>query len=204
VQRRQLVTASDTTRTYRKLVAILVSHAVRMGSTDAEGAAQEALRRSFAHSLSREALEYYLPDDPGRSAAEPVWTFGQLLAWLHGVLRRVVLEEHAHAKRRREVPAVDVDTIAPVDPSPGQLDVLIDDQVQSIVRECFSSLSEDYRRVLSLRAEGLKYTEIAARLGVSDNTVATWVSGATKAIAMRVRERLAAVPRGAMPPEFQG
>ena len=161
-----------------------------MGSRDAESAAQEALKRSFENSLSRDALEYYIHEDPP-SSPDPKWTFFQLLAWLHGVLRRVVLEEHARASSRREVLAVDVDAPEVRDPSPDQLKALIDDQSGAIVRECLSRLSEDYRSVLALRYwEGLKYTEIAARLDVNENTVATRLSRGTQTLARLVLERM--------------
>jgi RNA polymerase sigma factor (sigma-70 family) len=204
VESRESVVVRDATGKYRKLMAILASRAVRMGSRDAEGAAQEALKRSFENPLSREALEYYLHENPPDDDADPpVWPFAQLLAWLHGVLRRVVLEEHARASYRREVLAIDVDARDVRDPSPDQLEALIDEQLQTIVRECLSTLSDDYRRVLTLRAEGLKYSEIAVRLGVNENTVATWVSRGTKAVAHQVRERMHDVRRAATLPGYQ-
>jgi RNA polymerase sigma factor (sigma-70 family) len=190
VQSRQPVAVPDATSTYRKLIAILASKAARMGSRDAESAAQEALKRSFENSLSRDALEYYVREVPP-STPDPKWSFFQLLAWLHGVLRRVVLEEHARASSRREVLAVDVDAPDVRDPSPDQLKALIDDQSGAIVRECLSMLSEDYRSVLALRYwEGLKYTEIAERLDVNENTVATRLSRGTQTLARLVLERM--------------
>jgi RNA polymerase sigma factor (sigma-70 family) len=172
-----------------------------MGASDAEGAVQEALRRSFENPLSRAAIEYYLDETPpsDRSPA-PQWSFAQLLAWLHGVLRRVVLEEHARASYRREVLTPDSRSPEMSDPSPDALETLIDDQRTAIVRECLSSVAEGYRQVLTLRAEGLKYSEIAARLNVSENTVATWVHRATKLVAQQVRDRMYTLPQPAVAP----
>ena len=64
--------------------------------------------------------------------------------------------------------------------------------------DCFARLDHEYRAVLIMRAEGLKYGEIAIRLGVNENTIATWVSRGIKALAQCVRRRyegLASQPR---------
>jgi RNA polymerase sigma factor (sigma-70 family) len=174
---------------YRRLVAALAAKAARLGSSDPEGSAQEALRRSLAHPLSRSAVEYYFHEDPGACGTPPEWQLQQLFAWLYGVLRFVVREEHARAHVRRELRSGDADTEHP-DPSPDQLDVLIDHELRDIVRECLTSLKADQRRVLLLRAQGLKYEQIASRMGVSGNTVATWVRRGTQAVARLVDERM--------------
>ena len=199
----QPIAVRDATSEYRKLVATLASRAMRMGSRDAEGAAQEALKRSLASPVSRAAVEYYFHDDPPAGFAVPDWSLEQLLAWLHGVLRFVVREESARMSARREVMAVDANALDVRDPSPHQLDRLIDAQLQTIVRECLSTLGDEYRNVLTLRANGMKYTEIAARLGVSENTVATWVRRGTRAVARQVRERTEYPSSAAKGPEQQ-
>jgi DNA-directed RNA polymerase specialized sigma24 family protein len=56
--------------------------------------------------------------------------------------------------------------------------------------ECLPALDSEYRQVLSLRASGLKYDEIAVRLGVNENTVATWVSRGIRTLAQYVRRRV--------------
>jgi DNA-directed RNA polymerase specialized sigma24 family protein len=186
----QSVAVRDATSEYRKLVAALAARATRLGSRDAEGAAQEALKRSLAHALSRSAVEYYFHERPPGSVDVPSWPLDQLLAWLHGVLRFVVSEERARVSFQRELQVGDIDSLASSDPSADQLTILIDDQLQTIARECLSSLEEEYRTVLILRTKGLKYTEIALRLGVSENTVATWIRRGTRAAAEQIRERL--------------
>jgi RNA polymerase sigma factor (sigma-70 family) len=185
-----VVAVRDASNEYRKLVAALALRAMRMGSRDAEGASQEALKRSLANPVSRAALDYYFQEHPPAGLRAPDWPLEQLFAWLHGVLRFVVREESARASSRREVRPLDDGALDVRDPSPDQLDVLIDDEQQTIVRECLSTLGEDYRRVLTLRAKGVKYSEIASRLGVSENTVATWVRRGTRAVAQQVRERM--------------
>jgi len=186
---------------YRRLVAALASKAARMGSADAEAAAQEALRRSLAHPLSRSAVDYYFHDNLPAGIEPPEWQLQQLFAWLYGVLRFVVKEERARASSRRELPsgasAVDI-----ADPSPDQLDALIGDELRTIVRECLTTLKADQRRVLLMRAQGLKYEQIAIRLGVSGNTVATWVRRGTQAVARLVDERMRTDPHAACGPSY--
>lgn len=175
-----------------------------MGSRDPESAVQEALRRAFENPLSRHAVEYYLHDDPYSAFAEPpAWPFFELLRWLHGVVKHVVFEEHARASFSREVLAGDDHAPDMSDPSPDQLHILIERQLQTIVQECLSTLDEKYRTVLELRARGLKYSEIAKRLGESENTVATWVSRGTKAVTERVRARMYDLPDSAALPQCQ-
>ena len=114
--------------------------------------------------------------------------------WLHGVLHFVVLEEHNRVSNRREFSAgragdeaIGLDR---ADPAPGQLDTLIQKELQEIVLECMPALDDDYRRVLRMRADGMKYGEIAARLGISENTVATWVSRGIRMLSQCVRRRM--------------
>src|SRR5215510_13001571 len=98
------VAVRDATSEYRKLVAALAARAARLGSRDAESAAQEALKRSLANPVSRAAIEYYFHERRPAAVSAPAWPLDQLLAWLHGVLRFVVSEERARvtitARRR--------------------------------------------------------------------------------------------------------
>jgi RNA polymerase sigma factor (sigma-70 family) len=195
-----VVAVRDAPSEYRKLVAVLVSRAWRLGSRDAEAAAQESLRRSLAHPLSRAAVEYYFRERPPAGVDAPEWSLEQLLAWLHGVLRFVVREESGRVSHRREIQAADGETPDVRDPSPDILDQLIEEEQRTLVRECVSTLASDYRRVLTMRAHGLKYSEIAVRLGVNENTVATWVRRATRTVAEQVRDRMRRQPRVAIVP----
>ncbi len=186
----------DAVTDYRRLLNALGSRARRMGSRDPESAAQEALKRSLENGLSQPAIEYYFSDELPLDAVPPVWPLDQLMAWLHGVLHFVVLEEHNRASSRREFGArwTDDDTalnrLDRPDPSPDQLDALIQKELQQIVLECMPALDADYQRVLRMRAEGLKYGDIARQLGVSENTVASWVSRGIRTLAQSVRRRM--------------
>src|SRR3984957_8645149 len=180
---------------YRRLLNALGSRARRMGSRDAESAAQETLKRSLENPLSQPAIEYYFSEELPADAAPPLWPLDQLMAWLHGVLHFVVLEEHNRASNRREFSARWNETDSAIhrldraDPAPDQLDALIQKELQQIVVECMPALDADYQRVLKMRANGLKYGDIALRLGVSENTVATWVSRGIRTLAQCVRRR---------------
>src|ERR1700719_4320879 len=96
----------DASGDYRRLLAALVSRAVRLGSRDPESAAQEALRRSLENVSSQPAIEYYFSEDLPLGAKPPQWPLDQLFAWLHGVLHYVVREEQNRASFRREVAIV--------------------------------------------------------------------------------------------------
>src|SRR5277367_4723906 len=177
----------DAISDYRRLLNALGSRARRMGSRDPESAAQETLKRSLEHTLSQPAIEYYFSEELPAEASPPAWPLDQLMGWLHGVLHFVVLEEHNRVSNRREFATGTAGD--PADPAPDQLDALIQKELQQIVLECMPALDADYQRVLKMRASGLKYGDIAQRMGVSENTVATWVSRGIRTLAQCVRRR---------------
>jgi RNA polymerase sigma factor (sigma-70 family) len=179
---------TDAAGNYRRLLATLAARARRLGSRDPEAAAQEALKRSLENAASQPAIAYYFGEDLPANAKPPEWPLDQLFAWLHGVLQYVVREEHSRASNRREVPGADGHP-DPADPAPGQIDILIQKEIQEIVADCFPRLNSDYRTVLKMRAAGLKYGEIARRLGTNENTVATWVSRGIRELTELVRTR---------------
>ena len=160
---------------------------LRLGSRDSEGAAQEALRRSLENSKSRSAVEYYLSEETAAGAPPPEWPLDQLLAWLHGVLLNVVREEQARAGFRREVSAMAAKE--PADASTNALEELVARETRDIVSECFAKIDGDYRKVLELRLDGLKYGEIARRLG-STRTPRLRVSRGVRELGRRIRPRI--------------
>jgi RNA polymerase sigma factor (sigma-70 family) len=184
------VAERDASSVYRKLVTALAAQARRMGSRDAEGAAHEALKRSLSTPAPRAAIDYYFSEYPPGDLRAPEWSLEQLFAWLYGVLRFVVREESARVSSRRELLADDASTMDVADSRTDQLHRLLDDEMKTIVHECLGTLDDHYRDVLVMRARGFKYAEIATRLGVNENTVATWVRRATKAAAQMVRQRM--------------
>jgi RNA polymerase sigma factor (sigma-70 family) len=171
---------------YRRLACALASRAGRLGSRDPENAAQEALRRSFENPKSRQAMDYYFVE-ASPSAGAPEWDLARTLAWLHGVLQFVVREERSRAAFHREVPAVAASD--PADSSRDVLTAMVERETQAIVGDCFAGLDREYREVLTLRMAGMRYGEIARRLGANENTVATWVSRAIRELGRRIRKR---------------
>jgi RNA polymerase sigma factor (sigma-70 family) len=177
----------DASGDYRRLLAALVSRAVRLGSRDPESAAQEALRRSLENPNSQPAIKYYFSQDLPASAQPPEWPLDQLFAWLYGVLHYVVREEQHRSSFQREVAsALELD---PPDRAPNQVDALIRKEFEGIVVDCVRKLDPEYQAVLRMRGDGLKYGEIASRMGVNENTVATWVSRAIRTLGQHVRRR---------------
>jgi RNA polymerase sigma factor (sigma-70 family) len=172
---------------YRRLASALSSKAARLGSRDPESAAQEALRRSLENRKSQPAIAYYFGEESPAGPA-PEWPLDQLLAWLHGVLQYVVREEQSRAGFRREVSVISIPE--PANASPGTLDGMIQRETRAIVADCFATLDRDYRDVLTLRMDGLRYGEIARRLSMNENTVATWVSRGLRELGRRIRKRM--------------
>ncbi len=183
--------ARDAANEYRRLVATLAAKARWLGSRDPESAAQETLTRSLENSASHAAVEYYFSQNPPDGLSSPDWPLDHLLAWLHAVLRYIVLEERSRAGFRREAP-VSESYLEPADPATGPLEAMIEQELRAIVVDCFAKLEREHRRVLTMRVDGLKYGEIASRLGVNENTVATWVSRGIRELGRRVRQRMGA------------
>jgi len=173
---------------YRRLLAMLASRAARLGSRDPESAAQEALKRSLENVNSQPAIEHYFSEPFSSPANPPDWPLARLYAWLYGVLHYVVREEQSRAGFHRETPMGAV-TLDPADSAPDALDNLLKQELAKIVEECLPKLDREYRDVLKMRGEGMKYGEIARRMGVSENTVATWVSRGIRDLAGFVRKR---------------
>ena len=189
--------ARDATSDYRRLLTALTSRARWLGSRDPESAAQETLTRSLGNPNSQAAIEYYFSEELEPGALPPAWPLDQLLAWLHGVVNFVVREEHHRASTRREILLSGSESagsewsggLDPADPAPDQLHSMIQKELQQIVVECLPALDPEYRAVLTMRAQGLKYDEIAVRLGTNENTIATWVSRGIKTLGQCVRRR---------------
>jgi RNA polymerase sigma factor (sigma-70 family) len=179
--------ARDPVSHYRRLASALASRAARLGSRDPESAAQEALRRSLENRKSQSAIAYYFGEESSAGAA-PEWPLDQLLAWLHGVLQYVVREEQSRVGFHREVSAISISE--PADTSPDALEGIIQRETRAIVADCFATLDRDHRDVLTLRMDGLKYGEIARRMGVNENTIATWVSRGIRELGRRIRKRM--------------
>jgi RNA polymerase sigma factor (sigma-70 family) len=182
-------TSVDSSAHLGRLLAALASRARWLGSRDPESAVQETLKRSWQNPASRAGIEFYFSDEQAEGAAPPEWPLDHLFAWLHGVLTYVVREENGRASRWREMPMDGERQIDPADPAPDPLVRIMDQEIKGIVAEAFPKLERDYRTVLKMRVEGMKYSEIARRLGVSENTVATWISRGIRELGQHIRRR---------------
>ena len=145
--------------------------------------------RSLENAVSRPAMEYYFGQHARTEPGCPEWPLDRLLVWLHAVLLYVVREEQSRAAFRRETSA-GLDQPEPADARPCQLDVLIQEELRRIIADCLPALDREHRKVLRMRVDGMKYGEIATRLGVNENTVATWVSRGIRDLGQRVRRRM--------------
>jgi RNA polymerase sigma factor (sigma-70 family) len=145
--------------------------------------------RSLENTVSRPAMEYYFAEDPPAGLDGLVWPLDQLLAWLHAVLLYVVREEQSRAAFRLET-AGGAESVESPASTRDPLDTLLREELNGIVAECLPQLDPDHRSVLRMRVDGMKYGEIARRLGVNENTVATWVSRGIRDLAQRVRRRM--------------
>src|SRR4029453_1592456 len=127
---------------YRKLMTTLAARARRLGASDPEGAAQEAVKRSLANPLSRAAANYSFSHPASSPEPIPDWALLQLMGWLHGVLRFVVLEERPRAAREHTTLDGQMPDVA--DAAAGPLEQIMDAERDAIVQTALSALSADH------------------------------------------------------------
>ena len=119
------------------------------------GRAEEVLQETF--------LRVY----KDRAAFRPVATFK---TWAFTIARNLCLDILRSAPRRLEVPANPLPEVA--DPAPTPLDQLDRAEREAAVRRALAELSAEDREVLVLsRYHGLRYREIAAIVGASEDAV---------------------------------
>ncbi|MFN7926312.1 MAG: sigma-70 family RNA polymerase sigma factor [Bryobacteraceae bacterium] len=147
------------------------------------------MKRCLENANSRAAMEFYFNETP--AALPPEWPLDRLLAWLHAILHNVVREERNRAGYWREVESTERPNGGEFAASaPDPLEALMQQEVAAALGECIGKLEHDQRTVLRLRARGMKYGEIADRMGVNENTVATWISRGTRMLGKLLRSRL--------------
>jgi len=101
-----------------------------------------------------------------------------LRGWIFQVGHNLALKQRQNARRRlsAESPADTADTLA--DPADNPEEQLASDQRQRRLRSVLRALPQRDRRCLHLRAEGLRYREIARILGISLGSVAKSIARA--------------------------
>lgn len=88
-------------------------------------------------------------------------------AWLFRAAHNLALKRRYHARRNSErVAEAGVEELA-IDPAPNPEDRLLNGQIQQRLLAVVEALPEQDRRCLFLRAEGLRYREIAGILDMS-------------------------------------
>ena len=141
------------------------------GHPDVEDCTHEALRRAL------EGRDRVHADKP-------------FYPWAIGIARHVALDARRARRRARsrlpvegDEPAAAIDGL--VDPAAPPDDTIDGARRKRALDEAIARLPEGPRRALVLmHVEGLRYAEIAERLGVPLGTVATWLSRGRRALAL--------------------
>ncbi len=181
--------ARDAANEYRRLVATLAAKARWLGSRDPESAAQETLTRSLenpasqarSNTTSARIRRTVCTIPSGRSTIS--WP-GCMPCSATLFARNAVVR--VSSARCRSAKAIWTQPI----PATGPLEAMIEQELRAIIVNCFPKLDREQRQVLTMRVNGLKYGEIASRLGVNENTVATWVSRGIRELGRSVRKRM--------------
>jgi RNA polymerase sigma-70 factor (ECF subfamily) len=111
-----------------------------------------------------------------------------LRGWLFRVAHNLALKKRFHARRDAWIGATAVTEDTVTDPHPNPEDRLSSRQTQRRLQAVVDALPELDRRCLSLRAEGLRYREIAGVLGMSLGAVSISLARSLARIA-RAAER---------------
>jgi RNA polymerase sigma-70 factor (ECF subfamily) len=106
-----------------------------------------------------------------------------LRAWLFRVAHNLALKRRYRDRRDSEVCAKAATEDVAVDPSPSPEDQLLSSQTRKRLLAAALALPEQDRRCLSLRAEGLRYREIAKILDMSLGAVSLSLSRSLARIA---------------------
>jgi RNA polymerase sigma-70 factor, ECF subfamily len=111
-----------------------------------------------------------------------------LQGWLFRVAHNLALKHRRSLKRRRIDDTFDAVVEALVDPLAGPEQQLLDRQRQHRLHFVLSAMHERDRHCLYLRAEGLRYREIAKVLGISLGSVARSLTGSLRRLLAVDRE----------------
>ena len=134
---------------------------------DGEEVIQEVFLSLFQH------LQRGKPDD-------------KLRGWLFRVAHNLALKRRGQSRRSLETPAEAGDSDFAIDPCPNPEEQVADNQTQKRLLAVFQALPENDRRCLALRAEGLRYREIAQILNMSLGAVSISL---TRSLARMARSR---------------
>jgi RNA polymerase sigma-70 factor (ECF subfamily) len=150
---------------YRYLLAL------GLDSAEAEEVLQETFLRLCQHLAS---------DNPQ----------AKLRGWVFRVAHNLARDEHRRRKRRpaQSLHSVPASAASPVDPRATPEQQLIAREQEDQLVTALGRLPANQQYCLHLRAEGLRYREIAEVLGVGTSTVAEWVQQALKTLGKECHE----------------
>ena len=112
----------------------------------------------------------------------------KLRGWLFRVAHNLALKRRGKNRRSLETPVEVGDEDFAIDPYPNPEEQVADSQTQQRLLAVFQALPENDRRCLALRAEGLRYREIAQILDMSLGAVSMALTRSLARMA-RVAER---------------
>lgn len=116
-------------------------------------------------------------------------------ALLFAIARNAVRDALRDKRANREIPSTEIEKFAVLDDSAAVVDLVSRRQEQTLLAEAIRALPERCRQVLILRKiHGLPQKEIAARLGITENTVESLVSRGLRRCANHVRKQLSTRP----------
>lgn len=112
-------------------------------------------------------------------------------ALLFAIARNAVRDALRHKLANREISSTEIDTMSVPDDSTAVVDLVSRRQEQALLAEAIRALPQRCREVLIFRKiHGLPQKEIAARLGISENTVESLVSRGLRRCADHIRRHL--------------
>lgn len=153
---------------------------------------------SLRNYLSRSLLSRADVDDVVQDSYLKLWRSRTTAAvrspksFLFAIARNVALDLHRRRKVSRAEPITETGSMPVLEESPGVVDLVSRRQELALLREAIDALPERCQHVFLLRKiQGLSQRDIAARLGISENTVETLVAKGARRCADYLRQRSA-------------
>jgi len=136
----------------------------------------------FRDRLLRYALSFGLSIEDGEEIVQEVFMAlfqhlqrgkprQNLSGWVFRVTHNLALKQREQSRRNPHIAMGPCEAGLPVDPAPGPEDQLASSEREERLQKALRALPEQGQRCLYLRAEGLRYREIAEALGMSLGSV---------------------------------